>query len=131
MREKPGKDPESFARKIARETEWADVIVLGPGIGMEDHARLMVENLDRSPIYSGVIEGVGPRYCPSIETKIVRFPDKPRHQLFIEPMGLDTEELYIQGFSSSMPEEVQIEMLHSVKGLEHAEIDAPGLRHRI
>ena len=61
-------------------------------------------------------------YCPSIETKIVRFPDKPRHQLFIEPMGLDTEELYIQGFSSSMPEEVQIEMLHSVKGLEHAEM---------
>ena len=82
-------------------------------------------NLDRSPIYSGVIEGVGPRYCPSIETKIVRFPDKPRHQLFIEPMGLDTEELYIQGFSSSMPEEVQIEMLHSVKGLEHAEIMRP------
>ena len=82
-------------------------------------------NLDRSPIYSGVIEGVGPRYCPSIETKIVRFADKPRHQLFIEPMGLDTEELYIQGFSSSMPEEVQIEMLHSVKGLEHAEIMRP------
>ena len=82
-------------------------------------------NLDRSPIYSGVIEGVGPRYCPSIETKIVRFPDKPRHQLFIEPMGLDTEELYIQGFSSSMPEEVQIEMLHSVKGLEHAEMMRP------
>ena len=87
--------------------------------------RVIRENLDRSPIYSGVIEGVGPRYCPSIETKIVRFPDKPRHQLFIEPMGLDTEELYIQGFSSSMPEEVQIEMLHSVKGLEHAEIMRP------
>ena len=72
-----------------------------------------------------MIEGVGPRYCPSIETKIVRFPDKPRHQLFIEPMGLDTEELYIQGFSSSMPEEVQLEMLHSVKGLEHAEMMRP------
>ena len=79
-------------------------------------------NLDRSPIYSGVIEGVGPRYCPSIETKIMTFPDKPRHQLFIEPMGLETEELYIQGFSSSMPEEVQIEMLHTIPGLEKAEM---------
>ncbi|MBR3184710.1 MAG: tRNA uridine-5-carboxymethylaminomethyl(34) synthesis enzyme MnmG [Oscillospiraceae bacterium] len=79
-------------------------------------------NLERSPIYSGVIEGVGPRYCPSIETKIMTFPDKPRHQLFIEPMGLETEELYIQGFSSSMPEEVQIEMLHTIPGLEKAEM---------
>ena len=82
-------------------------------------------NLDRSPIYSGVIEGVGPRYCPSIETKIVRFADKPRHQLFIEPMGLDTEELYIQGFSSSLPEEIQIQMLHTVSGLEHAVMTRP------
>ncbi len=79
-------------------------------------------HLDRSPIYSGVIEGIGPRYCPSIETKVMTFADKPRHQLFVEPMGLNTEELYIQGFSSSMPEEVQIEMLHSVAGLEHAEM---------
>ena len=79
-------------------------------------------NLDRSPIYSGVIEGVGPRYCPSIETKIMTFPDKPRHQLFIEPMGLETEELYIQGFSSSLPEEVQVEMLHTIPGLEQAEM---------
>ena len=73
----------------------------------EETHRIIRENLDRSPIYTGVIEGVGPRYCPSIETKIVRFPDKPRHQLFVEPMGLDTEELYLQGFSSSLPEEVQ------------------------
>ena len=79
-------------------------------------------NLGRSPIYAGVIEGVGPRYCPSIETKVMTFPDKPRHQLFIEPMGLETEELYIQGFSSSMPEEVQLEMLHTIPGLEHAEM---------
>lgn len=79
-------------------------------------------NLDRSPIYSGVIEGIGPRYCPSIETKVVTFKDKPRHQLFIEPMGKETEELYIQGFSSSLPEEVQIEMLHTIRGLEHAEM---------
>ena len=79
-------------------------------------------NLDRSPIYAGVIEGVGPRYCPSIETKVMTFPDKPRHQLLIEPMGLDTEELYIQGFSSSMPEEVQTEMLRTIPGLERAEM---------
>ncbi|WP_418780149.1 FAD-dependent oxidoreductase, partial [Intestinimonas sp.] len=79
-------------------------------------------NLDRSPLFSGVIEGVGPRYCPSIEDKVVRFADKPRHQLFIEPMGLDTEELYIQGFSSSLPEDVQVEMLHTVAGLERAEM---------
>ena len=87
--------------------------------------RIIRENLGRSPIYSGVIEGIGPRYCPSIETKVVRFADKPRHQLFIEPMGLDTEELYVQGFSSSMPEEVQIQMLHTVPGLEHAVMMRP------
>ncbi|MGN1001928.1 MAG: tRNA uridine-5-carboxymethylaminomethyl(34) synthesis enzyme MnmG, partial [Oscillospiraceae bacterium] len=79
-------------------------------------------NLHRSPLFSGVIEGVGPRYCPSIEDKVVRFADKPRHQLFIEPMGLNTEELYIQGFSSSLPEDVQIEMLHTLPGLERAEM---------
>ena len=79
-------------------------------------------NLDRSPIYSGVIEGTGPRYCPSIETKVMTFADKPRHQLFVEPMGLNTEELYIQGFSSSLPEEIQIQMLHTIPGLEHAEM---------
>ena len=79
-------------------------------------------NLDRSPLFSGVIEGVGPRYCPSIEDKVVRFPDKERHQLFIEPMGLDTEELYIQGLSSSLPEEVQLELLHTIPGLERAEM---------
>ncbi len=79
-------------------------------------------NLHRSPLFSGVIEGVGPRYCPSIEDKVVRFADKPRHQLFIEPMGLNTEELYIQGFSSSLPEDVQVAMLHTLPGLEHAEM---------
>ena len=79
-------------------------------------------NLGRSPIYSGVIEGVGPRYCPSIETKVMTFADKPRHQLFVEPMGLETEELYIQGFSSSLPEEVQVQMLHTIPGLEQAEM---------
>ena len=79
-------------------------------------------NLDRSPLFSGVIEGIGPRYCPSIEDKVVRFADKPRHQLFLEPMGLDTEEVYIQGFSSSLPEDVQIQMLHTLPGLERAEM---------
>ena len=82
-------------------------------------------NLDRSPLYDGTIEGVGPRYCPSIETKIVRFPDKERHQLFLEPMGLNTEELYLQGLSSSLPEDVQIQMLHTIPGLEHAEMTRP------
>ena len=91
----------------------------------EETHRIIRENLDKSPIYSGVIQGVGPRYCPSIETKVVRFADKPRHQLFIEPMGLRTEELYVQGFSSSMPEEVQTAMLHTIPGLEHAEIMRP------
>jgi len=84
--------------------------------------RIIRENFHRSPLFDGTIEGVGPRYCPSIETKIDRFPDKERHQLFIEPMGLDTEELYIQGFSSSLPEEVQIQMLHTIPGLEQAEM---------
>lgn len=83
------------------------------------------KNLDRSPLYSGKVEGIGPRYCPSIEDKVVRFEDKPRHQLFIEPMGLDTEEMYIQGFSSSMPEDVQLEMIHTIQGLEHAEVMRP------
>ncbi|MCC8181786.1 MAG: tRNA uridine-5-carboxymethylaminomethyl(34) synthesis enzyme MnmG [Clostridiales bacterium] len=79
-------------------------------------------NLHRSPLFSGAIRGVGPRYCPSIEDKVVRFADKERHQLFIEPMGLNTEELYVQGFSSSLPEEVQVEMLHTIPGLERAEM---------
>ena len=80
------------------------------------------EAIHRSPLFSGIIEGVGPRYCPSIEDKVVRFAEKSRHQLFIEPMGLNTEELYIQGFSSSLPEEVQVEMLHTIPGLERAEM---------
>ncbi len=79
-------------------------------------------NLDRSPIYSGMIHGTGPRYCPSIEDKVVRFADKERHQLFIEPMGKNTKEMYLQGFSSSMPEEVQMQMLHSLRGFENAQV---------
>ena len=91
----------------------------------EETHRIIRENLHRSPMYDGTISGVGPRYCPSIETKIVRFEDKPRHQLFIEPCGLDTEELYIQGFSSSLPEDVQLAMMRTIPGLEHAEMIRP------
>ena len=81
--------------------------------------RIITENIQYSPLYSGAIEGVGPRYCPSLEDKIMRFPDKPRHQLFIEPCGLNTEEMYLQGASSSLPEQVQIEMYRSIPGLEN------------
>lgn len=83
---------------------------------------VILENIHRSPLYSGMIEGIGPRYCPSIEDKIVRFPDKPRHQLFIEPCGENTEEMYLQGMSSSLPEDVQISFYHTIKGLENAQI---------
>ena len=87
--------------------------------------RIIRENLHRSPMYDGTISGVGPRYCPSIETKIVRFAEKERHQLFIEPCGSDTEEMYIQGFSSSLPEDVQLQMLRTIPGLEKAEMMRP------
>ena len=83
---------------------------------------VILENLHRSPLYAGVIEGVGPRYCPSIEDKIVRFADKQRHQLFIEPCGENTEEMYLQGMSSSLPEEVQLKFYHTIKGLENVKI---------
>ena len=88
----------------------------------EDTHNIIKENLHRSPLYSGMIEGVGPRYCPSIEDKVVRFADKPRHQLFVEPCGLGTDEMYIQGFSTSLPEDVQHKMIHSIPGLENAKM---------
>ncbi len=88
----------------------------------ENTHRIIHENLHRSAMYSGLVEGIGPRYCPSIEDKVVRFHEKPRHQLFIEPMGLDTKEMYAQGFSTSLPEDVQIVMYRSVEGLENCEI---------
>ncbi len=106
-------DPKNLENKISCHITYT---------GEETH-RIINENLDRSPIYgSGGITGIGPRYCPSIEDKVVRFADKERHQLFVEPMGLKTEEIYLQGFSSSMPEEVQIEMLHSLPGFENAHV---------
>lgn len=84
--------------------------------------QIILDNLDKSPIYSGRIHAIGPRYCPSIEDKLVRFADKPRHQCFVEPMGMDTDEMYLQGLSSSLPEDVQIAFLHAIKGFEHLEI---------
>ena len=84
--------------------------------------KIILDNMHRSPLYNGLIEGIGPRYCPSIEDKIRRFPDKERHQLFIEPLGLNTDEMYIQGLSSSLPEDVQVEIIHSIAGLENAKI---------
>ncbi len=113
-------EPEAFS--FSTKTAPANVAVCYLTYTNERTHDIIRANLDRSPIYSGVIEGVGPRYCPSIETKVMTFSDKPRHQLFVEPMGLNTEELYIQGFSSSLPEEVQIQMLHTIAGLEHAEM---------
>lgn len=88
----------------------------------EETKRVILENIHTSPLYSGKIHGVGPRYCPSFEDKIMRFPDKQRHQLFVEPCGLDTEELYLQGMSSSLPEAVQLKFLRTIKGLEHVEV---------
>ena len=96
------------------------------GYTTEETARILKEAIPRSPLYSGQIEGVGPRYCPSIEDKIVKFPDKPRHQIFLEPEGLDTNEVYVNGMSTSMPIDVQAAMVASVPGLEGAEMIRPG-----
>ena len=116
-------DPEPFSFRTEAAVDNSAVCYLT--YTNEETHRIIRENLHRSPMYDGTISGVGPRYCPSIETKIVRFADKPRHQLFIEPCGLDTEELYIQGFSSSLPEDVQLAMLRTIPGLEHAEMMRP------
>jgi tRNA uridine 5-carboxymethylaminomethyl modification enzyme len=121
MELQPGdEEPEPFSLETRKMPENKAVCYLT--YTNERTHEIIKSNLDRSPLYNGMIDGVGPRYCPSIETKIVTFPDKKRHQLFIEPMGLDTEELYVQGLSSSLPEDVQIEMLHSIAGLENAQI---------
>ena len=124
MEIQPGDDiPEPFSFRTQEKVYNAAVCYL-TYTNPETH-RIINENLHRSPMYDGTISGVGPRYCPSIETKIVRFADKPRHQLFIEPCGLDTEELYIQGFSSSLPEDVQLQMMRTIPGLENAEMMRP------
>lgn len=121
MEEQPGDDeitPFSFENEEIGENQLSCYLTYTN----EETHRIIRENLHRSPLYSGMIEGVGPRYCPSIEDKVVRFADKSRHQVFIEPMGANTEEMYVQGMSSSLPEDVQVKMLHSVPGLEHAQM---------
>ena len=124
MELQPGdEDPEPFSFRTEGGIHNAAVCYLT--YTNEETHRIIQENLHRSPMYDGTISGVGPRYCPSIETKIVRFADKNRHQLFIEPCGLDTEEMYIQGFSSSLPEDVQLAMIRTVPGLEKAEMMRP------
>ena len=116
-------EPEGFSFSTATPPENRAVCYLT--YTNEETHRIIRENFDRSPLFNGMIESVGPRYCPSIETKIDRFPDKPRHQLFVEPCGLGTDEMYIQGLSSSLPEDVQLAMLHTIAGLEHAEMMRP------
>ena len=124
MELQPGDEtPEPFSFRTEEKVNNSAVCYL-TYTNAETH-RIIQENLHRSPMYDGTISGVGPRYCPSIETKIVRFADKERHQLFIEPCGLDTEEMYIQGFSSSLPEDVQLAMIRTVPGLENAEMMRP------
>ena len=124
MELQPGDEiPEPFSFRTAEPVNNSAVCYL-TYTNAETH-RIIQENLHRSPMYDGTISGVGPRYCPSIETKIVRFADKERHQLVIEPCGLSTEEMYIQGFSSSLPEDVQLQMLRTIPGLEHAEMMRP------
>ena len=124
MELQPGDDtPEPFSFRTEHKVENQAVCYL-TYTNAETH-RIINENLHRSPIYDGTISGVGPRYCPSIETKVVRFAEKQRHQLFVEPCGMDTEEMYIQGFSSSLPEDVQIKMLRTIPGLENAEMMRP------
>ena len=119
LEEQPGDEPPipfSYDTKELGENK----VVCHISYTNEQTKDVIQKNIHRSPLYAGKIEGVGPRYCPSIEDKIVRFADKPRHQLFIEPCGLDTEEMYIQGMSSSLPEEIQLEFYHTIKGLENA-----------
>ena len=124
MEPQPGDpDPQPFSFETERPPENRALCYLT--YTNEATHEIIRKNLHRSPMHSGVIQGVGPRYCPSIETKVTRFADKTRHQLFLEPMGLDTEEMYLQGFSSALPEEVQVEMLHTIPGLERAEMTRP------
>ena len=124
MELQPGDDhPEPFSFRT--DTEICNQAVCYLTYTNAETHRIIRENLHRSPMYDGTISGVGPRYCPSIETKLVRFADKERHQLFIEPCGMDTEEMYIQGFSSSLPEDVQLQMIRTIPGLEKAEMMRP------
>lgn len=121
MEEQPGDEnivPFSFETETPNENKLSCWLIYTN----EETHKIIKENLHRSPLYGGMIEGVGARYCPSIEDKVVRFADKKRHQIFVEPMGLDTEEMYIQGLSSSLPEDVQLDMMKTVKGFENVKV---------
>lgn len=127
MQEQPGDDtPRAFSYETNPQDYLQEQISCWMTYTNENTHQIIRDNLDRAPMFSGIIKGVGPRYCPSIEDKVVRFADKPRHQLFIEPEGKDTQEYYVGDFSTSMPEEIQQKMLHSVAGLEHAQMMRPG-----
>lgn len=115
-------DSETVPFSYSTKTDPENKVVCHISYTNDETKKIILHNLHRSPLYAGVIEGVGPRYCPSLEDKIVRFADKPRHQLFIEPCGEDTEEMYLQGMSSSLPEEVQLKFYHTIKGLENVKI---------
>ncbi|HZS51196.1 MAG TPA: tRNA uridine-5-carboxymethylaminomethyl(34) synthesis enzyme MnmG [Bryobacterales bacterium] len=121
----PG-DPEPTPFSFRTDKIEREQVVCHIAFTTEETHRVLRDNLHRSPLYSGQITGIGPRYCPSIEDKIVKFPDKPRHQIFLEPEGLDTNEIYVNGMSTSMPIDVQTAMVHSVPGLENAEMIRPG-----
>lgn len=118
----PDMPPFSYGNEMNGFTPRPDQIPCYSIWTTEETRKVITENMDRSPLYSGVIEGTGPRYCPSIEDKFMRFPDKSRHQIFVEPMGEETQELYLQGFSTSLPEDVQVQMVHSLPGLDKAHI---------
>lgn len=120
--EKQGGDPDITPFAFDNNEKLENKVSCYVAYTNDETHRVIRENIHLSPIYSGRIHAVGPRYCPSIEDKIMRFPDKPRHQLFIEPMGLDTDEYYLQGMSSSLPEWVQLKFLRTIKGLENVEI---------
>ncbi|NUG67693.1 tRNA uridine-5-carboxymethylaminomethyl(34) synthesis enzyme MnmG [Lactobacillus mellis] len=127
MQEQPGDTaPRSFSYETVPQDYLKQQIPCWMTYTNAKTHQIIRDNLNRAPMFSGVIKGVGPRYCPSIEDKVVRFADKPRHQLFIEPEGKDTKEYYVGDFSTSMPEEIQQQMLHSVAGLEHAQMMRPG-----
>ncbi|UQS82968.1 tRNA uridine-5-carboxymethylaminomethyl(34) synthesis enzyme MnmG [Bombilactobacillus thymidiniphilus] len=127
MEEQPGdQTPRTFSFETPITDYLKDQVSCWMTYTNEQTHQIIRDNLDRAPMFSGVIEGVGPRYCPSIEDKVVRFADKPRHQIFMEPEGRHTQEYYVGDFSTSMPEDVQQEMLHSVAGLEHAQMMRPG-----
>ena len=115
-------DPETVGFSFATHTPPENKVCCYITYTNDKTKQIILDNLHRSPMYSGKIEGKGPRYCPSFEDKIVRFSDKKRHQLFIEPCGLNTEEMYLQGLSSSLPEDVQLDFIHTIPGLEHAQV---------